>query len=338
MATPYNIPAPPAPTAPDITQYVDIAKKQLDPGFSDLTAATTAQGAATAATFNQEATDTTAQVTTLQKQYGDLESEFKTQEALDTGAAQKSGDYALGVAKERVGAAEASLGAAGVGNAQGSFRAPVTQAENAATQTAQDTADQISKIAASYGAKEQDITDTLDANTQQLQQKAAEYRMQGNEALAGAVTKVAQMTYEHEQQITSLAQQMSAAETTYEQNNWKDYMDLVTASNNAAKLQVMESHYASMDAHYSAMEGAANARIGISQQKQIDTQNKNKQTTMVDYNKQLQGYAKSIAVKAGQGGISREAAISQLQQAFPDLDPTSIKNDIYGTYTDTYKP
>lgn len=220
-------PPPPVPTGVDFTQYLDVAAQQVGAGTSDIYNAETNAATVQQQNLNQQATNTNAQISTVQKQYGDLSKEFSTEQAQETGVATQQGQAGIG-------AAEVGLAKAGIDQgAGGSFAAPVAQAKNDFKQS-------IAAIADKYGAKQQDLTDTLTANVQQLQQQAQAYTSQGNQVMADLATTLANQKYQQNQQVTSLAQQMAAATTKAEQDAWKDYMDLVTAQHEADTLAVSE--------------------------------------------------------------------------------------------------
>lgn len=237
---PLGVQPPSLPSVPDISAYIDVATKQLNPGFGDILDAVTKQGQQQAAGFQKLAADTLSGESIVQKTYGDLSNEFKVEQDIEAKQAEEIG-------KARIGEAKVAGAAAGVTAGQGSFRAPVTGAENDLTST-------IATIAEKYGAKQEDIANTLTASIQQIQQKADEYLIQGNNTMADTLTQVAQLKYQQQQQITGLAQQMQSAQTTYEQNTWKDYMDMVSAQHQQATLDVMLARLSISDRNASLAE------------------------------------------------------------------------------------
>lgn len=225
-AAPFGITPPSLPAVPDISTYVGIASQQLNtPGFQGIVDAQTNQ----ANVIQQNTASTVASLqgstSLLQKTYGDLSNEFTVEQQQEDQQAEQTGTA-------RVGAAKAANAAAGVTNAQGSFAAPVTGAQNDLTSS-------IAEIADKYGAKQTDIADTLASNLQQVQQQIVQAQNDGNTQYAAALTNVASLKYQQQQQIVDLAQQMQSAQTTYEQNTWKDYMDVVSAQHQSDTLDIM---------------------------------------------------------------------------------------------------
>jgi hypothetical protein len=229
-SAPFGVTPPPQPTAPDFTQYLATAAAQLAPGSTDVYNAITAQGTQAQSDAATTVADINADKTIAQQTYADLSKEFATNEGIETGQAQQTG-------QANVGAARVANAAAGVTNATGAFNAPVASAQVAEQNT-------VAQIAEKYGAQQTDITDTLNANIQQLQDKADAATAQGNDAYAAALTQVAQLKYQQQQQTVTLAQQMATAESQYEQENWKDYMDEVNAQHQQETLDVMNGRLA----------------------------------------------------------------------------------------------
>lgn len=312
----FGITPPAPPSAPDISQYISIASQQIGQGASDVNSAILNQATVQQGSDASLAADEQTNKTILQKTYGDLASEFQVEQKQETAAATEKG-------KEQVGSTQVAAARSGVDTGSaGAFAAPIKAAQA-------DTAAQIAQIAATYGAKETDIADTLAGNLQQVQEKIDQYTADGNTAMAGALTQVAQLKYEQQQQTISLAQQMASAESQYEQQSWKDYMDEVNAQHQQATLDVMSARLEQTASN----EATANS---LSQERIDQTQQKDQQAVLSDYSKALSAAAKTVKTSSSGSGITRESLIANLQETYPQLDPKSIENDVYATYPDDY--
>lgn len=241
MPSPLGIDAPPQNAVPDISQFISVAQQQIagtGSGASDVTDAITNQGKVAQESAAATAASLEGRQALLTKTYGDLSKEFEVQQAHET-------DTAKGIGDARIGEAKVALARSGVTDAQGGFRAPVTGAENDLEST-------IGQIADKYSVKQEEAADAFASNIQQLSEQIVQAKNSGNEAWAATLTSVAQLKYQQNQQVLSLAQQMQAAQSQAEKDAWQQYMDVVNMQHQQETLDLAY--------HASAREDASAAR------------------------------------------------------------------------------
>jgi hypothetical protein len=276
--------APALPSIPDISQFTTAAQNQLDPGFNNVVSALQNQGNQQKATDQMLAQQQKDQMTTVQKNYADLANELNVNQGIETQQAQQTG-------LENVSSAESAMAKSGIDqSAQGAFAAGKYSAQENAKLN-------LSNIAARYNAKQTDLTDALNSNLQQLNQKYDQYMQQGNMDSANMVSQIAQVQYQHQQQITTLAQQFEASYIKSEQDVWKDYMDV-------ASLQMKVNTY-----------NLSVQRLGVEQQRiGIEQQNANANTARANIEKQ-RAFDTQVKDNISSDVISTVQHISQLAKS-----------------------
>lgn len=309
-ATPFGITPPPLPSVPDLSQYVSTASNLLkSTGQAD------AETATQNAILNQgkvalEGSQATVQglqqqQTTLQKTYSDLASEFKVEEQQAQSQEQITGSANIGAAQ--VAAAKSGIDP----SAGGAFAAPVTAAK-------QDMQAKIQDIATQYGAKEKDIADTLAGNLDQINSQIIQAQTSGNNAYAAVLTQVAQLKQQQTSEIASLAEQMQTAQTQYEQQAWKDYMDEVNAQHQQATLDLMAARLAQTAANEARTNAIAEERLAISEKNASGTLTfTNNGGDLQFFNsktKQPVSLSSYLASNTPDGNVDPRAAVAFLQQ------------------------
>jgi hypothetical protein len=188
-------------TTSDLNTYLSQASSLLGPSETNLETATTNAAKQEAAGENLMASQETAQLPLVQQTYANLSAELSTQENIDVGAEKATGE-------QNIGGAKASLAAAGVTDAAGSFEAPVTAAQNQQNEN-------IASTAASYAAQQTTAVTNMETQIQQINDKAADYTEQGNIDVANALTSVAQMQSSYNTELLNYASSSEAAEQSY---------------------------------------------------------------------------------------------------------------------------
>lgn len=225
-------PAPSAPASPPdpLDQYLADARAQLDPGFKDVLTTTEEAGKIQSQNLLDLATRTLNREPLVRQTYANLAAELDQSKATETTQAQDIGEQNIGEAK-------ASLASAGVENAQGSFRAPVTAQEKALQAN-------IASIADKYNVKQETLTQQLNADVASLEDQAAQYQAQGNQAAADTLTKLAQLKADHDSQIQQLARQEFQAATQAQKEAFNEQLQMMKLDQANERLNIMEKHLA----------------------------------------------------------------------------------------------
>lgn len=219
-----SAPAPASPPDP-LDSYLADARAQLNPGFQDVLDTTKQAGEIKAQNFSDLATQTLNREPLVRQTYANLAAELDLSKATEEKTAQQIGEQNIGEAK-------AALAGAGVENAQGSFRAPVTAQENKL-------AGDISSIEANYGLKQGTLTQQLNADVSQIEDQAAQYKMQGNQALADTLTELAKLKSDHDSAIQQLARQEFQAATQAEKEAFNEQLQLMKMDQEAQRTNLM---------------------------------------------------------------------------------------------------
>jgi hypothetical protein len=140
-------------------------------------------------------------------------------------------------AEQNIGSARASLAAAGVENAQGSFAAPITAAQNEA-------ANRIQAIADKHNIDAAKVTDALNSSVQDLYDKADQYKMQGNQAWSDTLVKLADLQRQHETEILQYAKAAESAQLAAEKEAWNEYITERRLEQESQRLDVMMGNQA----------------------------------------------------------------------------------------------
>lgn len=208
--------------------YLASAKANLDPNFQSILKQYQDAQAVTQQSFSDLAKTTLDREPIVRQIYANLANELDVSQQIETTQAQQTGE-------QRVGEAKAALAGAGIENAQGSFRAPVTAAENARDAT-------FASIADKYNVKKEDVAAQLTSSVADLYDKAAGYTAQGNQALADMTTKIADLQYNYQGQVADLAKQMYQTDSDERKFELQQKMDTLKWETEQAKLDVMNKN------------------------------------------------------------------------------------------------
>ena len=297
MATtaPFGI-TPPSSQAPstNIADYVSLAQQTMQAtGQTDATAGVASALTNQANTVQSDTTKTVAALTNTQSQlsktYGDLSDEFKVEESQAQSEEQLTGSA-------NIGAAQVAQARSGVDTAAGgAFAAPVTAATQEMQSKIQDISDQ-------YGAKQQDVTDALASNLDQIATQIVQAQSSGDEQAAALLTSVAQVKQQQATDQATLAEQMEASSITAYQDAWKDYNDEVNAAKDSETLDATLAKETQTAAY-------EQGELQIDQEKVDATSAKTSETANNDLTKAIQSAFGTVASgnKAGSTITSSEA-------------------------------
>ena len=172
--------------------YMQNAAAITAPGYQNLASTLGTVATADATQANTLAEQQIANMPIVQQTYANLADELTNTYKLNTKQAGQAGE-------QNIGSARAGQAAAGIeGTAAGSFQAPVTQAQN----TLQDN---IQSLADKFGTDSNKLTLELNQSEKDLQDKADQYRMDGQAKVAALYDALAQAKIQYTDETTTLA-------------------------------------------------------------------------------------------------------------------------------------
>jgi len=231
----------PAPVAPEPMASPDVSASP-DSNSNDFTKIYSNIGASTEKMYQNMASQTLAREPLVRQLYSNLSAELDVAKSNEDLQANQTG-------QQRIGEARASVAGAGLENAQGSFRAPITAQENLRDQT-------LTQISDKYNVQKETLATQMESDIGSLYDTANKYLIAGNTAMADATKDI--LSYKIDEAKTQLAQL----------NSDRDY-----------NLQVDKFNYDK--AHPSGGGGLTAAQI-IQMQKDADTKKQNWFKTATD--------------------------------------------------------
>ena len=313
-------------TAPDGTvipgvssfdTYLSAAKAQLDTGFQGVVDSQTSAYTAQAAGYTDLASQVKAREPLVRQTYQNLSDELKQSQATETASAQATGE-------QNIGAATAAGAAAGLSDAQGSFRAPITAAQN-------DLTTKIATISNKYNLQQEDVTNQLNASVADLEDKAASYTQQGLTVQAQGAADMAKLAYDHEQQIQSLATQYNSTANQLHKDALNEYIQFVKIDQTNQRLDILAANSAR------AAQATENSNTIAQQRIAIEEYNATKPTAEQDKasaitsatNKINTWFKNSQNVLVQSAGSTENVLIPQIQRSYPLLTKSEISDLVY---------
>ncbi len=193
------------PAADNFNSILSASESQVGAAYGDYTDAYKTLETSTSKTYTDAADAVMAQEPAIRQSYADLSKELDISETADKTQAQQTGE-------QNVGNARASLAAAGVQNAQGAFRAPVTAAEETRDQ-------QFTQISDKYNVSKDELTQQMNSDINGLITKANDYAIAGNQQMVGLTTDMIKLKAQQQTEALSMAQSYLSAETQSEKDD-----------------------------------------------------------------------------------------------------------------------
>jgi LysM repeat protein len=193
-AAPAPVAAPtPAPTN-SLDGYINEASKQITPGYDEAINVANKNAETAKSTYDKLAENTLKREPLVRQTYANLAAEFGANEDREMGVANRIGE-------QNIGAATVAVAATGMEAGQGSFRAPITAAQDKLL------AD-VGSIADKYNLKQETLTSEMNSSIQDLYDKAENYTLTGQKEYTNAMYEIVKLKIDQKKDVLALAQQM----------------------------------------------------------------------------------------------------------------------------------
>lgn len=304
-ATPASAPVS-APASDSLAPYIDKASAILNPQYN--AAAKTMETAATTTknTYDTLAAQQLAREPLVRQTYANLAKEFSASQGRETNVATRIGE-------QNIGAATAGVAATGTENAQGAFRAPITQQQDKLI------AD-IGTIADKYNLKQESLTSEMNSSIQDLYDKADAYKLQGQNEYSKAMVDIARLKIDQKKDVLSFAREMFGDDMEVKKLEQQ-------IKNDERQFKLEQDKFAESQRQFAISQ--ANSKSGSSS----DAASKATSSFQKDV---AGGLGYKIAVKGEEskpGYITRETFIKKLQLQNPEIDAGDISRYVYEYYS-----
>lgn len=237
--------------------YLDVARQQTAPVFDaqrqaiDQASQLQFQGA------QKGYNDTNAQKPLVQATYANLAKELGVSETTDKGIASAAGN-------QNIGTAEAGLAAAGLQGAQGSFAAPIKQAQDALD-------NKISEISNKYSIQRDTLNSEMNRDVGSLTIQADQYFAQGNAALADGLRQQATLQAQHQQDIQGIASSIATVQSEAIKNQLEAIKTTADIEYKQQMAQIAAVNAVERQRHDAATESIAASRVAVESYKASET-------------------------------------------------------------------